>query len=166
MGLRYVFPLLVAMVSGVLTIQPAAAETCRTVAHRAVSEAVEGILADVLKSNPELKAMDRQALLKTAADKLMTADRPDFKAYGYMIRLFYDGDEAARKQVAEAAAALKTEAERAHLFFVLGLNLIRAKTQKAALQGRDFLKQIRASGHVNFVSDGLWEELESCEIAS
>lgn len=143
----------------------AADTSCRTVADQMVKTAVEGILRDVVKADASLKKLDQKALVKVAGNKLMAAPRPDQKAYGYMTLLWY-GDAAARQKVAEAAAALQTQKERAHFYFVMGLYQIGSKTPKLAKEGRDTIKQIHNSGHVTFVNNAMWRLLKSdCQIS-
>lgn len=139
--------------------------SCRTVADQMVKSAVEDILRDVVKTDASLKKLDQKTLVKVAGNKLMAAKRPDQKAHGYMTLLWY-GDAAARQQVAEAAAALQTQKERAHFYFVMGLYQIGSKTPKLAKEGRGTIKQIHNTGHVTFVNDAIWRLLKSdCKIS-
>lgn len=143
----------------------AADTSCRTVADQMVKSAVGNILRDVVKADASLKKLDQKTLVKVAGNKLMAAERPDQKAYGYMTLLWY-GDAAARQQVAEAAAALQTQKERAHFYFVMGLYQIGSKTPKLAKEGRDTIKQIHNTGHVAFVNNAMWRLLKSdCQIS-
>lgn len=142
----------------------AADTSCRTVADQMVKTAVENILRDVVKADASLKKLDQKTLVKVAGNKLMTAERADHKAYGYMTLLWY-GDAAARQKVAEAAAALQTQEERAHFYFVMGLYQIGSKTPKRAKEGRGTIKQIHNTGHVTFVNDAIWRLLKTdCQI--
>lgn len=130
-----------------------------------VKDAVEDILKQVLNDHPNLKDLSQEELVATAGDKLLAAERPDFKAYGYMMLLWY-GDEAARQTVADSAATLQTPEERAHFYFVMGLGKIRSDNPEVASQGRDYIRQMRDSGHVTFVNDALWDQLiTDCQIS-
>lgn len=153
------------LLGAVLAPLPARAETCQALANFVVKDAVEDILKQVLSDHPNLKDLSQEELVATAGDKLLAAERPDFKAYGYMMLLWY-GDEAARQTVADSAAALQTPEERAHFYFVMGLGKIRSDNPEVASQGRDYIRQMRDSGHVTFVNDALWDQLiTDCHIS-
>lgn len=139
--------------------------SCRAVADRMVKTAVEDVLSDAMKTDASLKKLDRKSLIEVAGKQLMAAERARLKAHGYMTLLWY-GDAAAQQKVAEAAAALQTQKERAHFYFVMGLYQIGSNTPKLAKEGRDTIKQIYNSGHVAFVDNAMWRLLKSdCQIS-
>ncbi len=159
--------LALALLSAILGQTPAnAADTsCRAVADRMVKTAVEDILRDAMKADVSLKKLDRKTLVKIAGKQLMAAEPAHLKAHGYMTLLWY-GDAGAQQKVAEAAAALQTQKERAHFYFVMGLYQIGSKTPNLAKEGRDTIKQIHNSGHVTFVNDAMWRLLKTdCQIS-
>jgi len=143
-----------------MALMPAiAADTsCRAVADRMVKAAVEDALQDVMKADASLKKLDRRTLIEVAGKQLIAAKRADLKAHGYMTLLWY-GDAAAQQMVAEAAAALQTQKERAHFYFVMGLYQIGSKTPKLAQEGRDTIKQVHSSNLVTFVNEATWRLL-------
>lgn len=141
-----------------------AAETCSAVANAVVKQGVEDVLNKVIKDHPELTKMTQKELVRKAGHILLEAPRPDIQAYGYMMLLWY-GDETDRKKVAQTVADLETEAQRAHFYFVMGLYQIRAEKPDVAAQGRDYIRQMRDSGHVTFVNDAMWAALiDECEL--
>jgi len=142
-----------------------AADSCATVANSVVKDAVEDVLGKAVKDNPELKKLSQKELVKRSGNVLLTAERPGIQAYGFMMLMWY-GDQADRDKVAKTAAALQTEQQRAHFYFVLGLNQIRSKTPKVAAEGRDYIRQIRDTGHVTFVNDAMWKSLiDDCQLS-
>ncbi len=139
--------------------------SCRAVADRMVKAAVEDALQEVMKADDSLKRLDRRTLIEVAGKQLMAAKRADLKAHGYMTLLWY-GDAAARQMVAEAAAALQTQRERAHFYFVMGLYQIGSKTLKLAQEGRDTIKQVHSSNLVTFVNEATWRLLKTdCQMS-
>jgi hypothetical protein len=143
----------------------AQAASCQEYVNKIVKDNVEGILNSVLEQRPELKTLSQKELVKTAGEQLITADEAKLRVHGYMMLMWY-GDEPARQKLAEHAGVLETEADRANFYFVMGLNLLRSKTPKTAAQGRDYIKQMKGTGHVTFVNDVMWTNLiEDCEIA-
>jgi hypothetical protein len=142
-----------------------AAETCSTVANTVVKQAVEDVLNKVIKDHPDLTKLTQKELVKKAGTILLQAPKPDIQAYGYMMLLWY-GDQGDRDQVAQTAAKLETEAQRAHFYFVMGLYQIRAEKPDVAKQGRDYIRQMRDSGHVTFVNDAMWTSLiDECQLS-
>lgn len=141
-----------------------AAPTCKAAANDIVTGTTRDILEKVVDENPDLKSLGESELVKVAGTKLLTAERADFQAYGYMMLLWFGGKEG-RAQVTEVAPTLKTEEQRAHYYFVLGLHQIRADGAKTALTGRDYIRQMRDSGKVAFVGDDMWSLLiETCTL--
>lgn len=142
-----------------------AAESCGTVANSVVKQAVEDVLNSVIKDHPDLKKLTQQELVKKAGNILLEAPKPDIQAYGFMMLLWY-GDKEDRDKVAKTAANLETEEQRAHFYFVMGLYQIRSKTSDVAAQGRDYIRQMRDSGHVTFVNDAMWSALiDECQFS-
>jgi hypothetical protein len=124
------------------------------------------VLSDAVKTNPKLKDMDGNELASEAGKIFLTAERPNFKAYGYMMLLWYGGAEG-RDLVTKVGSGLETEEDRAHFYFVLGLFQLRAKEAKVAATGRDYIRQMRDSGKVTFVPDAMWDQLISeCRLPS
>lgn len=143
----------------------AMAVTCEAFANGVVREAVEDVLDKLKDSDPGLKKLGQQELINLAGAKLVEADKPDIKAYGYMMLLWY-GEGEARRKIAETGAKLEGMKDRAHYHFVLALMEISSKSPQIASRGRGNLRELRESGHVAFVDDAMWDRLvEDCEIA-
>jgi hypothetical protein len=68
-----------------------------------------------VEANPNLKKLEGNDLATTAGKLFLTAERPDFKAYGYMMLLWYGG-KGGRALVAEAGSQLQTEEDRGENF--------------------------------------------------
>lgn len=156
----------IALVIGLTFTSPALAQqmTCRDLADVIVQQATTDVLADAVKKNPSLKELDEGELAKVAGKTFLGAERPDFKAYGFMMLLWYGGDEG-RSIAAQGAADLQTEEERAHFFFVQGLFQLRSPKAGSAAQGRDVVRQVRDSGKVTFVEDAMWDQLiNQCQL--
>ncbi len=151
-----------------LSASPALSQgtTCSDVTNAIVQQATRDVLSDALKTNPALKKLSSEQLAKVAGEKFLSADRPDFKAYGFMMLLWYGGKEG-RDLVANASEKLATEEERAHLFFVMGMFQLRSPNPKSASAGRNLIRQIRDSGKVTFVNDAMWDQLiKECRLPS
>lgn len=143
-----------------------AQDACRNVTDAIVQQTTRDVLSDALKSNPDLKKLSSEQLAKVAGKTFLTADRPDFKAYGYMMLLWYGGKEG-RDMVANASEKLDTEEERAHLFFVMGMFQLRSPNPKSASAGRNLIRQLRDTGKVTFVNDAMWDQLiKDCRLPS
>jgi hypothetical protein len=150
-----------------LSASPAfAQDACCDVTNAIVQQATRDVLSEALKTNPALKTLSSEELAKVAGKTFLGADRPDFKAYGYMMLLWYGGKEG-RDMVANASGTLATEEERAHLYFVMGLFQLRSSNPKTASTGRDYIRQMRDSGKVTFVNDAMWDQLiKGCRLPS
>ena len=147
---------------------PALAEqiACSDLANAIVENAAKDVLGEAVKSNPDLQKLSGHALAMAAGRQFLTAERPDFKAYGYMLLLWYGGEEG-RDLVAKVGPELTTEEDRAHLYFVMGLAQLRAQNAKTAATGRDYIRQMRDSGKVTFVTDEMWDLLiDKCRLPS
>ncbi|MGD9868773.1 MAG: hypothetical protein AB7U38_12310 [Hyphomicrobiales bacterium] len=143
---------------------PLRAQTCQQYVNTAVKDNVESVLNAVLKDRPDLRDLTQEQLVKTAGEQLITADDAKLRVHGYMMLMWY-GDEESRKKLAEHAAALETEAGRANFYFVMGMNLLRSKKPDASTQGRDYIRQMRETGHVTSVNDVMWDNLiEGCTL--
>lgn len=146
-------------------LRPAAAATCKEFADSVVRHAVQDVLNTAKADNAELEKLSQQELVNVAGQKLMDAPKPDIRAYGYMMLLWY-GEGEARRKVVEASARLKSIEGRAHYHFVMALLELGSQSSQVAQRGRDHLRQIRESGHVAFVNDEMWDQLVTgCEIA-
>ena len=145
----------------ILLASPALADepACAALADTIVETATRDVLRDAVEANPELKELDGNELASGAGRIFLTADRPDFKAYGYMMLLWYGGKDG-RDLVAQAGPELQTEEDRAHYYFVLGLFQLRSKDAATAATGRDYIRQMRDSGKVTFVSEAVWDQLD------
>lgn len=144
----------------------AAAPTCKDFANEIVQRATTGVLKDAVEENPELKKLTDEQLVLTAGPIFLKAERPDFKSYGYMMLLWYGGQKG-RDLVAQMAPKLETEADRAHYYFVLGMHQIRSNKPDIAATGRDYIRQMRDSGKVEFVNDAMWTGLiDECRLPS
>jgi hypothetical protein len=140
--------------------------TCRDVTDAIVQQTTRDVLSDALKSNPDLKKLSSEQLAKVGGKTFLAADRPDFKAYGFMMLLWYGGKEG-RDMVANASEKLTTEEDRAHLFFVMGMFQLRSPNPKSASAGRNLIRQIRDSGKVTFAPDAMWDQLiKDCRLPS
>ncbi|MGE3987454.1 hypothetical protein [Pseudorhodoplanes sp.] len=152
----------------VASASPAVAQnpTCRDLVDGIVRQATSDVLSDAAKARPSMKELGSEQLARLAGKQFLGADRADFKAYGYMMLLWYGGKEG-RDIAASHSASLSTEEDRAHFYFVLGLFQLRSANIKTANTGRDYIRQVRASGKVTFVKDEMWNELETgCRLPS
>ncbi|CFX47358.1 exported protein of unknown function [Candidatus Filomicrobium marinum] len=141
-----------------------AAPTCKAVANDIVIGTTRDILQQVVEENPSLKSLSESDLVKKAGKQFLTAERPDFQAHGYMMLLWFAGEEG-RTLVKDIGPKLTTEEQRAHYYFVLGLHQIRADGATTAATGRDYIRQMRDSGKVSFVGDDMWTLLiETCTL--
>lgn len=142
------------------------AQTCQAVANEIVKSATASVLKDAVDQIPELQTLSDEALVLKAGPIFLRAERPDFKAYGYMMLLWYGG-ETGRALVVDIAPKLTTEADRAHYYFVLGLYKLRSQTPDVAATGRDYIRQMRDSGKIDFVNDAMWDALiKDCRMPS
>jgi hypothetical protein len=139
--------------------------TCSALADSIVDTATRDVLTTAVKENPQLKKLEGNDLASAAGKLFLTAERPDFKAYGYMMLLWYGGKDG-RDLVSEVGAQLQTEEDRAHFYFVLGLFQLRSTDAKIAATGRDYVRQMRDSGKVTFVNDAMWDQLAKCQLPS
>jgi hypothetical protein len=142
----------------------AQAESCRVTANEMVNTATAELLQDVIKKDPELAKLDERTLVLEAGKKLITAERSDFKARGWMMLLWYGGKPGG-EIVANSAETLETEEDRAHLYFVMGLFQLGSPKQETATAGRTLLGQVKDTGKVTFVPDDMWKLLiETCDL--
>jgi len=140
--------------------------TCQDLANEIVKSATTGVLKDAVEAKPELKQLSDEELVLKAGRIFLAAERPDFKAYGYMMLLWFGG-KTGRELVVNIAPKLNTEADRAHYYFVLGLYQLRSSEPEVAAKGRDYVRQMRDSGKVEFVEDGTWDDLiTGCRLPS
>ena len=143
----------------------AAAATCKDFADSVVRHAVQDVLDKVKSDNAELQKLSEQELVNLAGAKLIEAPKPDIRAYGYMMLLWY-GEGEARQKVAQAAARQQSMEHQAHYHFVMALLEVGSSSAQVAQRGRDHLREIRESGYVTFVNDEMWDQLiEECQIA-
>ncbi|MEZ5875459.1 MAG: hypothetical protein R3D30_11735 [Hyphomicrobiales bacterium] len=156
------FCLLTALLA--ISLTAAHAEPCRKAADDVVQIATTELLQKVLEDDPALAEMDENALVLQAGKRLMESPRPDLKARGWMMLLWY-GDKTEHDLVAKSAETLQTEEDRAHLYFVMGLYQLTASTADTAAGGRDLLAKVKDTGKVTFVPDEMWTMfLETCEL--
>lgn len=157
-----------ALMCGAL-LAPAAAEeapTCKDLTNEIVKSATTGVLKDAVEAKPELRQLTDEELVLKAGRIFLAAERPDFKAYGYMMLLWYGG-KTGRELVVNIAPKLDTEADRAHYYFVLGMYQLRSTDPEVAAKGRDYVRQMRDSGKVQFVENGTWDDLiTGCRLPS
>jgi len=144
---------------------PAHAETCRIAADNIVHTATTELLQEVVNNNPNLQQLDEQELVIEAGKKLIEAPRPDFKARGWMMLLWYGGKQG-QEIVAKSAESLQTEEDRAHLYFVMGLFQLTSQQADTAAGGRTLLSQVKDTGKVTFVPNDMWTVLETCQLPS
>jgi hypothetical protein len=156
---------IVAFVVAAISAVPAlAAPACKEIVNGIVQTATRDVLKDAVANSPELQKLSEQELVLTAGKTFLTAERPDFKAYGYMMLLWYGGKQG-QELFTNVAPTLDTEVDRAHYYFVLGLYQMRAATPKVAATGRDYVRQMRDSGKVTFVPDDMWRQLiDDCSL--
>jgi hypothetical protein len=145
--------------------QAAAAATCKEFADSVVRHAVQDVLDKVKADNAELQKLSEQELVNLAGLKLIEASKPDIRAYGYMMLLWY-GEGEARQKVVQASVNLQSMVDKAHYHFVMALLEIGSGSPQVAQRGRDHLREIRGSGYVTFVNDEMWDQLiDKCRIA-
>lgn len=162
--------LMIAVVASILAASSAGAQetsvSCRDLADSLARQATREVLADAIEANPSLKELSEEELAKKAGRIFLSADRPDFKAYGFIMLLWFGGEEG-RSIAAQGAAELETEDDRAHFYFVQGMYQLRASDLKLANTGRDYIRQMRDTGKVTFVSDAMWDQLiNQCRLPS
>ena len=144
--------------------QAAKAPACKDLANEIVHTATSDVLKDAVSKSPTLQKLSDEELVLAAGKTFLTAERPDFKAYGYMMLLWYGG-QPGRDMVANIGPKLESEEDRAHYYFVLGLHQMRSAKQETAATGRDYIRQMRDSGKVGFVTDTMWDQLiEQCRL--
>lgn len=143
----------------------ASAATCKEFADSVVRQAVQDVLNKVKTDNAELQKLSQQELVNLAGTKLIEAPKPDIRAYGYMMLLWY-GEGEARQKVVQSGAKLQSMEDQAHYHFVMALLEIGSQSPQVAQRGRDHLREIRESGYVTFVNDEMWDQLtDKCRIA-
>ena len=141
-------------------------QTCQDLANAIVKQATTDVLRDAVNDSPALQKLSDEELVLKAGKIFLGAERPDFKAYGYMMLLWYGG-KTGRDLVTEIGPKLATEDDRAHYYFVLGLYQLQSKKPDVATTGRDYIRQMRDSGKVKFVNDDMWTALiEECRLPS
>jgi|GEM_PF-3672231 len=153
-------------IAALCTVGPAAvqAQSCRDTVDDIVRTETTELLQTVVKNDPALSEMDEETLVLQGGKTLLESPRPDFKARGWMMLLWYGG-KPGQDVVAQSAETLETEEDRAHLFLVMGMYQLRAKSPETASGGRSLLSQVRATGKVSFLPDEMWTLfLESCEL--
>ena len=157
--------ILAGVAAAALSVVPAAAApACKDVANGIVQTATRDVLKDAVANSPALQNLSEKELVLTAGQQFLTAERADFKAYGYMMLLWYGGQEG-RELVKNIGPKLDTEEDRAHYYFVLGLHQLRAAKSETAATGRDYIRQMRDSGKVTFVPDEMWRQLiDDCSL--
>jgi hypothetical protein len=145
-------------------VTTAHAETCRNTVDGIVKTETTELLQTVVENDPALAEMGEETLVLEGGKKLLEAPRPDFKARGWMMLLWYGG-KTGQDIVAQSAETLETEEDRAHLYLVMGMYQLRAKTAETASGGRDLLAQVKDTGKISFLPDEMWTLfLETCEL--
>lgn len=162
--------LIIAAVASILAASSAGAQEtdvpCRDLADSLARQATREVLADAIEANPSLKQLSGEELAKNAGRIFLSAERPDFKAYCFIMLLWFGGEEG-RGIAAEGAAALETEDDRAHFYFVQGMYQLRASDSELANTGREYIRQVRDTGKVTFVADHMWDQLiNQCRLPS
>lgn len=160
----------IAAVASIMAASSAGAQEtdvpCRELADSLARQATREVLADAVEADPSLKHLSEEELAKKAGRIFLSAERPDFKAYGFIMLLWFGGEEG-RGIAAQGAADLETEDDRAHFYFVQGMYQLRASSSELASTGRDYIRQIRDTGKVTFVSDDMWDQLiNRCRLPS
>jgi len=143
---------------------PASAETCQAEVDAIVKTNTTDLLTSVINENPGLAELSEKELVLASGKTLLSAPTGDLKAHGWMMLLWYGGEEG-RNLVAESGPTLETEEARAHLYYVMGLWQLRADDAETAAKGRDLLSQVRDTGKVTIAPDEMWTlVLEECEL--
>lgn len=143
---------------------PALAAPCQTEVDGIVKTTTTDLLQQAIADHPELAELEEKELVLRSGQTLLSAPRGDFKAYGWMMLLWYGGEEG-RNLVVESGPKLETEEARAHLYYVMGLWQLRADDAETAAEGRDLLSQVRDTGKVSFAPDEMWTLfLEECDL--
>jgi hypothetical protein len=143
---------------------PALAESCRNAADAIVKTETTELLQQVVKNDPQLGQLDEATLVIEGGKTLLEAPQPDFKARGWLMLMWYGG-QTGRDIVAQSSETLTTEADRAHLYFAMGLFQLSSKKPATAAEGRKLLSQVKDTGKVTFVPDEMWAIfLETCEL--
>lgn len=151
-----------ALFAGGLTA--AQAETCRNTVDAIVKTETTELLRTVVERDPVLAEMDEETLVLEGGKILLKSPRPDFKARGWMMLLWYGGKEG-QDIVANSAETLETEEDRAHLYLVMGMYQLRAQSPDTAAGARNLLAQVKDTGKVSFLPDEMWTLfLETCEL--
>lgn len=75
-----------------------------TIARQATQE----VLQDAIEADPSLKDLSEEELAKKAGRIFPSAERPDFKVYGFIMLLWFGGEEG-RSIAAKGAVELATE---------------------------------------------------------
>lgn len=153
-----------ALLTPALLPTPAAAAMCRAEVDAIVKGATTDIMKKVVKDNPDIAALGGKELAIRSGKRLLSAPRGSFKAYGWMMLLWYGGKEG-RALVAQSGPKLETEEARAYLYYVMGLWQLRANNAETATKGRTLLSQVRDTGKITFAPDEMWTLfLEGCEL--
>jgi hypothetical protein len=146
------------------SLTPALAESCRNAADAVVKTETSELLEEVVKNDPQLGELDGETLVIESGKTLLEAPQPDFKARGWMMLMWYGG-KPGRDIVSKSSEKLTTEADRAHLYFVMGLYQLSSKKPETAAEGRKLLSQVKDTGKVTFVPDEMWAIfLKTCEL--
>lgn len=145
-------------------LSPAQADPCREVVDAIVHTETTELLQTVVKNDPALEQLGEEELVLEGGKTLLKSDRPDFKARGWMMLLWYGG-KTGQDLVAASSETLQTEKDRAHLYLVMGMYQLRAKSPETAAGGRSLLSQVKDTGEISFLPDEMWTLfLESCEL--
>jgi hypothetical protein len=156
--------LLVSLAVTAAAAQPAHSAACQAEVDGIVKSTTTDLLTSVIKERPELAELSEEELVLQSGKTLLSAPSGDMKAYGWMMLLWYGGEDG-RNMVAESGPTLETEEARAHLYYVMGLWQLRADDPETAAKGRDLLSQVRDTGKVTFAPDEMWTLfLEECEL--
>ncbi|ODA66290.1 hypothetical protein A7A08_02937 [Methyloligella halotolerans] len=146
------------------TARPALAGTCQAEVDQLVKSNTTDLLNSVIEEKPELADISEEQLVIQSGQILLGSPRGDLKAHGWMMLLWYGGEEG-RNMVAESGPTLETEEARAHLYYVMGLWQLRADDPETAAKGRELLSQVRDTGKVTFAPDEMWTMLlEECDL--
>ena len=148
----------------IIGLATAKAEPCRKAVDEIVRTETTELLQTVVKNEPALSKMDEETLVLQGGKTLLESPRPDFKARGWMMLLWYGG-KTGQDVVAQSAETLETEEDRAHLYLVMGMYQLRTKSPETAAGGRSLLSQVKDTGKVSFLPEEMWTLfLESCEL--